>query len=90
MLTPNLSQQAGEFLSGLSEKEQGQIVKKMDLLCENPNAGDTIQLKGYDYLRTRCGDFRIVHDNDGSVLAILVIERRDDDAVYKELKRLYG
>lgn len=90
MLIPDLSSQASEFINGLAVDRQKQIAKKIQLLLADPKAGDTIQLQGYPFFRTRCGDYRIVHENDGTILQVLLIESRHDDEVYKLLKKMFG
>jgi mRNA interferase RelE/StbE len=91
MLTPDLTEDASEFLDSLPTKTANQIWKKIAMLCQNPNAGDVKQLVGYPFLRCRCGDYRIIYEiEDQTTLLVVLVGYRGDDEVYKELKRLYG
>lgn len=90
MLKVDIFDPAKDFIKSQTLDRQKQIAKKINMLRESPTSGETKPLVGYDFLRTRCGDYRIIHDNDGETLNVLLVGLRDDDAVYKELKRLYG
>jgi mRNA interferase RelE/StbE len=45
-------------------------------------------LKGYPFRRTDIGEYRIVYRIDGETVKIPLINKRNDDQVYKALKRL--
>jgi mRNA interferase RelE/StbE len=44
-------------------------------------------LKGYSYYRADVGEYRIVYQVEEQTLEILLIEKRNDDEIYKQLKR---
>ena len=75
----------------LDAKRFRQIMVKVLSLLNDPLPPDSIQLKGYDGLRRAdIGKFRIVYSVEENTVNILVINRRNDDAVYKELERKQG
>jgi mRNA interferase RelE/StbE len=80
-----------DFLKGLQPKIAAQIAKKVLALNIEPLPTDSKALSGYkDYYRVDSGEYRIVYKflpQDDLVEVILVGKRNDDD-VYKRLKRL--
>ncbi|AOY79602.1 type II toxin-antitoxin system RelE/ParE family toxin [Moorena producens JHB] len=90
MLRVNLSRQAAKFIKKLStNKHARQIATKITELRKNPYPPDSIKLKGYSYYRTDNGEYRIVYQVQEEILEILLIDKRNDDEVYKQLKRKY-
>jgi mRNA interferase RelE/StbE len=87
MLNLNLSRQASKFLKKLPCKQAKQIAQKIIELRNNPYPHDSITLKGYPYRRTDIGEYRIIYEIEGEILQILIIGKRNDDEVYKHLKR---
>ncbi len=93
MLKVNFSRQAAKFIKKLSAKHARQIATKITELRSNPYPQDSIKLKGYPYYRTDSGEYRIIYQVEagyqveGSVLEILLIGKRNDDEVYKQLRR---
>jgi len=78
------------FLKGLQPKIAAQIAKKIFGLAVEPKPQDSAALKGYDdLLRVDSGEFRIVyrHDEAEDVVLIVLIGKRNDDEVYKLLRR---
>lgn len=45
-------------------------------------------LKGYDLRRADVGEYRLIYSVESDVLRIFVIGKRNDDEVYKKLRRL--
>ncbi len=88
MLKVNLSRQSAKFIKKLSTKHARQVAAKITELRSNPYPQDSIKLKGYSCYRTDIGEYRIVYQLEKKVLEILVIDKRNDNAVYKQLKRL--
>lgn len=85
----NLTRKAEKFLRGLPLKHAKQIGRKLMELRLNPMPNDASKLAGSDdYLRTDIGEYRIIYDFDAEVVNIVLIGKRNDDNVYKELKRL--
>ncbi len=58
----------------------------LDLL-QNPEPHDARLLKGYSYRRVDVGEYRIVYDLPEDLVRVLLIGKRNDDEVYKELSR---
>jgi hypothetical protein len=57
-------------------------------LMHNPEPHDSAQLTHAKYRRVDCGEYRIIHYVDSTVLHIPLIGKRSDDDVYKRLRRL--
>jgi mRNA interferase RelE/StbE len=82
-----------DFLKGLQPKIAAQIAKKVFALNIDPLPTDSKSLKGYPGLyRVDSGEYRIVYqfDVEADVIQILLVGKRNDDEVYKQLKQLMG
>jgi mRNA interferase RelE/StbE len=82
-----------DFLKGLQPKIAAQIAKKVFALNIDPLPTDSKSLKGYPGLyRVDLGEYRIVYrfDVEADVIQILLVGKRNDDEVYKQLKQLMG
>ena len=90
MLRPKLEPSARKFVEKRPPKHRGQIVRKIAALCENPLPPDSKKLAGYSLYRADIGEYRITYRVEDSVLHVYVIGKRNDDEVYKQLKRLGG
>lgn len=88
MLRLNLTHDALTFLDDLPGKQFKQLVSTLFNLLKNPTPQDSSLLKGYPYRRVDFGEYRIVYQVEGEDLQVLVIGKRNDDAVYKKLDRL--
>lgn len=88
MLKINLSRQAAKRLKKLPEKHAKQVATKITELILNPYPQDSLKLKGYPYHRADIGEYRIIYYVEDQTLEILLIEKRNDDEVYKQLKRM--
>jgi len=82
-----------EFTAGLQPKVAGQIARKVLALGDNPKPADSQELAGHVGLRrVDIGEYRIVYaymDGD-DLVEVLLIGKRNDDDVYKRLRRLTG
>lgn len=79
-----------KFVKKLMPKHQQQIKNKIKELQENPVPPDSIILSGYKpHHRCDVGEYRIVYRFDESVVHISLIGKRNDGAVYNELRRLF-
>ncbi len=87
MLKVNFSRQAAKFIKKLPIKHAKQIAIKITELRNHPYPQDSIKLKGYSYYRVSIGEYRLIYCVEVDVLEILLIGKRNDDQVYKELKR---
>lgn len=89
MLKIDVYKRAEKFIRKLPPKQTRQIIAKITALAENPEPPDTIVLKGHAPLRRAdIGEYRIVYHADATVLHVVLVGKRNDDEVYKQLKRL--
>jgi mRNA interferase RelE/StbE len=84
----DLSKNAADFLETLAAKQYRQVVSAMLDLLGNHAPHDARPLKGYpDVLRVDVGEYRIVYRVTQTTVIVLLIGKRNDDEVYKLLKR---
>jgi mRNA interferase RelE/StbE len=79
-----------DFVTGLQPKIAAQIAKKVLSLGLNPFPSDYKDLVGYSgYYRVDSGEYRIVYQffPDEDVVVVILVGKRNDDEVYKQLKR---
>lgn len=79
------------FLKKLQPKIAAQIAKKIFALNEEPLPNDSKQLKGYsDLYRVDIGEYRIVYRFlvDEDLVEVILVDKRNDDEVYKKLERM--
>jgi mRNA interferase RelE/StbE len=90
MLKIDISKRAVKFIESLPAKQKKQITTKIIELSNNPEPQDSIQIKGFpQFRRTSVGEYRIIYKVDNKIiLVIILVGRRNDDDVYKQLKRL--
>ena len=88
MLLLDLTHQAREFLCQLDPKQFRQVVRKIFSLMEDPKPVDSRPLQGYPFWRADIGEYRIVYRVEHSTLKVAVVDKRNDDEVYKKLKRI--
>ena len=88
MLKIDLSKRSQKFLTQLPPKQARQITTKILGLRTNPEPPDSSKLKGFEnYRRADFGEYRIIYYVKEDVLMILLVGKRNDDEVYKQLKR---
>lgn len=85
-----LSKAARDFLDTLPPKQFRQVVTTVFRLLSEPYPHDSKQLKGYPYHRVDIGEYRIVYEVEGDDLRVVLIGKRNDDEVYRLLKRMKG
>ncbi len=90
MLKIEISRRADKFIDSLPAKQKRQITSKILELSNNPEPHDSIQVKGYkQFRRTSVGEYRIIFQvQDSTLLIIVLVGKRNDDDIYKQLKRL--
>lgn len=81
------SRDALNFLMALPGKQFKQIVGTVFGLLKNPEPHDSIQLSGYSCRRVDVGEYRVVYEANDDTVEIIVIGKRNDDEVHKQLKR---
>lgn len=89
MLKLNFTHSALDFLENLPAKQFKQLVNALFSLLKNPTPNDSQLLKGYPYRRIDCGEYRIIYQIKIDELQVILIGKRNDDDVYKKLKRLF-
>jgi mRNA interferase RelE/StbE len=87
MLKLDFSRQASNFLEDLPAKQFKQVMGAVLALLKNPYPEDSEKLSGYDYRRKDIGEYRVIYRVDGETLKVPVVGKRNDDDVYKILKR---
>ena len=82
-----------DFLKGLQPKIAAQISKKIFALNLDSLPSDSKALIGYpDHFRVDIGEYRIIYSyvSSDDLVEIVLVGKRNDDEVYKRLKRLLG
>jgi mRNA interferase RelE/StbE len=82
-----------DFVKGLQPKIAAQIAKKIFALNLDPLPTDSKSLIGYPgYYRVDIGEYRVVYYYlpQDDLVQIILVGKRNDDKVYKQLKRLLG
>lgn len=88
MLEVNVYPKAKKFISRVPPKHAKQLVAKIQLLRINPRPQDSKSLHDFNCLRADSGEYRIIYEIEGDTLCIILIGKRNDDEVYKQLDRL--
>src|SRR3989338_4889916 len=84
----DLTKRAAEFLKQLPPKQCKQNFTAILKLAVNPAPHDASQLRGYDHLyRVDVGEYRIVYRFDRETVYVLLIGKRNENEIYRELKR---
>ncbi len=88
MRSLNLTKEALDFIRDLEPKPFKQVMNKVLRLLNDPTPADSSTLKGYENLyRVDMGEHRIVYRFDDKSVSLLVVDKRNDDEVYKKLAR---
>ena len=85
MLKLLVSNKAQKLLDDLPPKQFRQIIKKVFALLENPRPHDSQELRGYPFLRSDVGEYRIIYDVQGDTLRLILVGKRNDAEVYQRL-----
>ena len=88
MLKINLSKQAQKFLDRLPPKQRRQVSGKIFQLAADPVPPDSKPLRGFPYRRADIGEYRIIYHFDEETLFVPAVGKRNDDDVYRLLRRL--
>ena len=87
MLKLDLSRDALGFIETLNPKQYRQVVGTVLRLLQNPEPQDASALIGYPYHRVDIGEYRIIYNVDRDVLKVFLIGKRNDDEIYRTLRR---
>ena len=86
----DITNNALNFTKKLPSKQFKQIFTAIMDLLKNPRPNDSSKLKGYSNLyRKDVGEYRIIYKFDDDTVYILLIGKRNDDEVYKQLTRKF-
>jgi mRNA interferase RelE/StbE len=86
----DLDSRAKRFIGKLPPKHARQIGDKLAALLGNPFPPDSKRLKKSIYWRADSGEYRIAYKVIGRTLYVPIIGKRNDDEVYRRLRRLEG
>ena len=90
MLKLALGKRANKFTRKLPHKQDGQIGRKLEELLSFQFPNDSKLLKGTHWHSVDVGEYRIIYRVKGEELDVPIIGKRNDDEVYKRLKRMGG
>ncbi len=89
MLKIQITKRVHKFLERLPLKRALQLKNKLQELQSDPFPHDSKVLIGYhSHHRVSVGEYRIVYRVENDVLLVPLIGKRNDDEVYKKLKKL--
>lgn len=89
MLKLQISKKAQKFLISLPPKQQRQLAIKIMELRQKGHLSDSSHLRGSSWHRVDFGEYRIIYAiEEEDLLIIPLIGKRNDDDVYKKLRRL--
>jgi mRNA interferase RelE/StbE len=71
----------------LPAKQFRQVWLKVLALLVEPYPHDAAQLTGYPFHRVDVGEYRIVYRATETEIELLLVGKRNDDEIYKQLKR---
>ena len=88
MRSLSITKEALDFIQLLEPKQFKQVLKKVLGLLAEPTPIDASSLKGYnDLFRADIGEYRVVYKFDEQTVSVLIVDRRNDDEVYKKRSR---
>jgi len=84
----DIEKDAMNFVKSLPPKQFRQIFMAVMELLEVPRPFDTSSLKGYPELRRKdIGEYRIIYEIEEATIHVLLIGKRNDDQIYRQLNR---
>lgn len=89
MLRLDINKDIVKELLAMNRKHAGQVALKLLSLLANPRPPDVETIKGTraNYLRADMGEYRIIYTIDNDMLRVVLVGKRNDDEIYKELHR---
>jgi mRNA interferase RelE/StbE len=88
VLKLDITHDSCRFLFTLDPKQFRQVATALFRLLQDPDPQDSASLTGFPFRRVDVGEYRIVYRVDGEHLRVPLIGKRNDDDVYKRLRRL--
>lgn len=89
MLRIDIWPEARAFLETLAAKHKRQVSAKIFALAENPMPPRSKLLEGFPFRRFPSGEYRIVYFVDDTTLKVVLVDRRNDDRIYRRLKQMF-
>jgi mRNA interferase RelE/StbE len=92
MLNIQLSARSRDFLTKIPKKHAGQIAQKIQEIALDENTRPAHPLKGFPlYYRVKSGEYRFIYKiENGTILLILIIGKRNDDEIYRDFLNIVG
>jgi mRNA interferase RelE/StbE len=95
MLPLEIDKRAADFIEDLQAKPFKQVMGKILHLLKTPFPQDSRPLQGYPGLfRVDIGEYRVIYEPDPAeapaLIRVILAGKRNDDQVYKELRRILG
>lgn len=90
-LAIDLKPKAKKFIESLPLKHQRQVKDSILSLQKNPLPHDAKKLIGYEnYIRVDVGEYRVIYryEKEEDLITIVLVGRRNDDAIYRIAKRV--
>ena len=88
MLKLDITHDSLKFLLTLDPRQFRQVVTALFRLLQDPEPHDSVSLSGFLFRRVDIGEYRIIYHVDGEVLRVPLVGKRNDDDVYRRLRRL--
>jgi mRNA interferase RelE/StbE len=88
VLRLDISRDSLRDLQTLNPKQYRQVVGTVLRLLQNSEPHDSFPLTGYPYRRVDIGEYRIIYRVDGDILKVFLIGKRNDDEIYRNVRRL--
>lgn len=88
MLKSDITHDCLKFLRTLDPKQFRQAVTSLLQLLQTPEPQDSAALTGSPFRRVDIGEYRIVYRVEGELLKVPLIGKRNDDAIYRAVRRL--
>ena len=89
MLKLRLSKEADRFLQKIPAKHGKQIAERILALQGDPSALPTEDLKGYPpFRRLKSGEYRVIYFITDDTLHVTLVGKRNDDEIYRQIKRM--
>jgi mRNA interferase RelE/StbE len=80
---------AAKFVDDLDPKRFKQVLSKILALLNDPEPQDSRKLTGYSLYRVDSGEYRIIYTRTNELITVVIVGKRNDDEVYKELNRKF-
>jgi mRNA interferase RelE/StbE len=90
ILQVRIESRVRKYLDTIPKKHAGQIARKILDIASDPIYRTPFPLRGYpQYYRAKCGEYRCIYKiEDNVLLLIILVGKRNDDAIYKDFEKL--